>query len=250
MKLYHELAEYYFAIEAKNRNIHDDIAMIRRLLQGVSSPSLLDLGCGTGEHLAVLSDSGIRCTGIDNSDDMLTVARMRFPGAAKFTTGSMLSFDYYEEFDAVVSLFGSFNYMVNDSDVDKVFWNTWRALKPGGVGLFEVWNAVPVQKIKTKDIGVVSITNAAGMEITRERGFTLAGYSGRTVVEVNYNYTIKNGTSSRTIRDRHVMRAFEKDEIAKFITENGFTIAAFYSSSRGDDYKATSNKILIHFIKQ
>ncbi len=249
MKLYRQLAEYYFAIENNHRNIEDDIALIAELLSGRPDPSLLDLGCGTGEHLSLLFRRGVRCTGIDSSAEMLKIARLRFPNGIEFAEKNMLRFDYFEAFNMALSLFGSFNYMIEDGDVDRVFWNTWRALTPGGIGLFEIWNAVPVRRIEKKDMDLVSKTSYEGVVIERRRGFTIHGTRGRTVVDVNYNYTITRGGATETLRDRHVMRAFTIDEISAFITGNGFAIKNLYSNSRKEPYRETSNKILIHFEK-
>lgn len=249
MKLYRQLAEYYFAIESNHRDIRDDTALITELLAGKADPSLLDLGCGTGEHLSLLARHGVRCTGLDSSAEMLKIARLRFPSGIEFTEKNMLGFDYFEAFNMAVSLFGSFNYMIDDQDVDRVFWNTWRALVPGGIGLFEIWNAVPVRRIEKKDMDLVSKTSYGGATIERRRGFAIHGARGRTVVDVNYSYTITRGGAAETLRDRHVMRAFTIDEITAFITGNGFAIKNLYSNSLKEPYKETSNKILIHFEK-
>lgn len=249
MKLYRQLAEYYFAIESNHRDINEDIGLILSVLSGRTDPTLIDLGCGTGEHLALLSRRGVRCTGIDSSADMLRIARLRFPSGIEFAEKNMLTFDYFESFDIAVSLFGSFNYMIEDGDVDRVFWNTWRSLVPGGSGLFEIWNAVPVRRIEKKDMDLVSRTSYGEATIERHRGFAIHSTRGRTVVDVNYSYTITRGGAVETLRDRHVMRAFTIDEISAFITGNGFEIKNLYSSSRGEPYRETSNKILIHFAK-
>ncbi len=58
MKLYDELAEYYYAIENNHRNIRDDISLILSVMKDHHNPSLLDLGCGTGEHISELSRRG------------------------------------------------------------------------------------------------------------------------------------------------------------------------------------------------
>lgn len=250
MKLYHELSEYYFSIEENHRNIDDDLELILELLANKTNPSLLDLGCGTGEHLNELYRRGIHCTGLDNSKDMLTHAGLRFPGTAEYVEGSMADFDYFEEFDMVISLFGSFNYMLEDSQVDNVFWNTWRALKPGGQGLFEIWNAIPIREIKEKDMDVVSKTNYMNTEIQRERGFNLLNYPARTIVQVNYRYRVIENGQEHEVRDKHTMRAFNRNEITRFIRDNGFSIKSMYANSRKEPYTDYSNRILIHFIKE
>lgn len=246
MKLYHELAEYYFSIENHHRNIQDDISLITLLMRGVESPSILDLGCGTGEHLHLLKRAGFQCTGIDSSPDMLKIAGVRFPGSARFIRDNMTSFDFFEEFDIITCFFGSFNYLTDNTDVDKVFWNTWRAMRPGGTALFEIWHSIPVVKIEEKPLHHVSTTNFDGTVIKRERGFKLLDYPDRTMVEVNYNYTLSD---KRVLKDRHIMRAFTKEEIERFIVQNGFTIRNFYANTKRELYKETSNRILVHFVK-
>lgn len=249
MKLYHQLAEYYYSIEDKHRDITDDISLIKTLLKGKKNPRILDLGCGTGEHIALLHKLGFDCVGIDNSYDMLEIAQERFPDSGDFIEGDITSFDYFEEFDMVISLFGSLNYMIDDEEVDGVLWNTWRALKPKGIGLFEIWNSIPVKKIKEKSLSNVSTTNYNGIIIDRERGFKPLHYVNRTVVEVSYKYTVKGDASQEIVTDKHIMRAFERKEIEKLLLDNGFKIQNVYSNSLKEPFKETSNRIFIHFIK-
>ncbi len=249
MKLYDELAEYYFSIESNHRDIHNDIALIRSLLKGKISPKILDLGCGTGEHLEKLTRLGFECIGLDSSQAMLRIARQRNPETTDFVFGGMTDFDYYNEFDMIMSLFGSFNYLIDDTDVDRTLWNTWRGLKPGGIGLFEVWNTVPVEIIKEKDLGTVSRTRYEGISIERERGFKLMEDEEKSIVEVNYLYRIHGSEGSRTVKDRHVMRTFTIDELKGHLKENGLVLRNVYSSFIKETFQAFSNRIIIHFEK-
>ena len=104
MKLYKELSEYYFAIESEHRNVADDINLVRSYLGNYLNPSILDLGCGTGEHLNILSKDCSACTGIDSSIEMLNIAKQRFPGKIHFIRKNFRNFDFYNEFDVVISL--------------------------------------------------------------------------------------------------------------------------------------------------
>ncbi len=249
MKLYHDLAEYYFTIEKCHRDINDDINLIKELASNISNPVLLDLGCGTGEHLNELYNCGFTCTGLDNSKNMLTHAKLRFPNAANFILSDITNFDFFEDFDIIISLFGSFDYMIHDEDVDKVLWNTWRALKNNGFGLFEIWNAVPVREIKEKPLTTVSSVTYKNLTIQRERGFTLVPGNNKTIAEVYYRYIISDGNSTRHVKDKHIMRAFFKEEIEEFLHNNGFKIVTIYANSKKEPFIKTSNKLLIHFEK-
>lgn len=247
MKLYKELAEYYFSIENKHRNIFNDIDLIKSLIKKIDNPSLLDLGCGTGEHLYYLNKTGIKSIGIDSSYSMNRIAKLRFPDSAEFIREDMRDINFKDKFDIVISLFGSFDYLINDEDVDKVFYNTNRALKKDGICLFEIWNSYPIQKIKEKQLNKISVTKHENITIERERGFKLLNYPARTIVEVSYQYILL--PQNKIVKDKHIMRAYTKDEIEKFIEKNGFKIIQLYANSQKEPYRETSNRIIIHFKK-
>lgn len=250
MKLYSELAEYYFSIESNHREIQNDIILIRSYLNGLDQPAILDLGCGTGEHLNALRKFGVRGVGIDSSAEMLEVAKKRYPSGIEFIHKSFSNFDYYNEFDAVLCLFGSMVYLLNDKDVDNFFWNTWRALKPGGIGIFELWHSTPVKKIKSRPLSHVSSTKYNDIMIERERGFHIIEDSKRTIAKVEYQYKVFAPGSSDTYSDTHIMRSFTLEEISAFIKSNGFEIRNVFANSLKEKFNENSNKMLIIFQKE
>ncbi|MFC1669134.1 class I SAM-dependent methyltransferase [Spirochaetota bacterium] len=250
MKLYNDLAKYYFSIESNHRNLTDDISLILYLLKDYgNSPSLLDLGCGTGEHLNELSKHGIKCLGIDNSEEMLKIARERFPGNIEFINADISEIQFSNQFDAVISMFGSFDYILYDADIKKALGNIWNALKTGGTALLEVWNSIPIKKIGEKKPNRISTTKFENMIIERDRGFNILNYPEKTLVEVNYRYFMKSDNKTKTLRDKHLMRAYSVDEISDFVTGNGFTIKNIYSNALKDTYDENSNKLYVHFQK-
>jgi hypothetical protein len=179
----------------------------------------------------------------------MKIARIRFPDGGRFENASMQEFDYLDEFDMVISLFGTFNYLIEDNDIEKALWNTWRALKPGGIGLFEVWNSFPIERIREKPLGRISTTDYNNSVISRDRGFRIIGMPPKTVVEVNYLYKIQREDSEVTVTDKHFMRAFSRKEMEYFLTDNGFIIKEFYAGTNREIYNETSNRMIIHFRK-
>ncbi len=249
MKLYHELAEFYFQIENKSRNIQTDISFIKSYLSPDGNADILDLGCGTGEHLNEFAKMGYKCTGIDNSKEMIMTAASKSISGIEFQECDMKDFDFYEKFDLIYSFFGSFNYLLTNEEIDAVLWNTWRALKTNGMGIFELWNAFPLLEIREKDVARVSTTIHNGTKLIRERGFKLKTISP-TIVNVNYKYHVTDPSGNvRTIEDTHVMRAYKKDEIVKFINDNGFTVKDIFSNNLKEPYHSNSNKLIIVFRK-
>ncbi|MDR3238238.1 MAG: class I SAM-dependent methyltransferase [Spirochaetia bacterium] len=246
MKLYHQLAEYYFAIESNSRNIFNDIDLIRSQVSNIKRPQLLDLGCGTGEHLSYLAKSGFECTGIDNSDDMIRIGSSRFPEKIEFIRTDMRDIKYRGDFDIVTSLFGSMNYLVDDADMNRVFRNIYAALKDNSIALLEIWNSYPVSLIKKKPISKVSVTKYAGSTIERERGFhIMENEGGKTIVEVDYRYVIRGERIEDVLTDKHIMRSFSPEEINPFIVDNGFTIKAIYANSLKEAFQNVSNRMFL-----
>ena len=250
MKLYHELAEYYFAIENNHRDIGQDAAFITRLLAGKASPALLDLGCGTGEHLGLLAKAGARCTGVDVSEEMIRTARRRLPEGIELLCMDMQSIAFTAAFEAVICLFGSFNYLIFDADIEAMLGRVRAALKPGGTGVFEIWNSPPIRKIREKDIGQVSLTDCDGKSISRERGFRMRDDIGRTVVEVTYRYTIDGEGVRSIVRDRHVMRTFTPEEFSRFLEGAGFRVKNIFANFLSEPYEENSNRMVVVFEKR
>ncbi len=247
MKLYHELAEYYFAIENNHRDIGQDTSFISGLLAGHKGAALLDLGCGTGEHLGLLAKAGIRCTGVDVSEEMIAAARRRFPDGIEFIRSDMKDISFTSAFDMVICLFGSFNYLIFDADIEAMLARIRTAMKARGSGVLEIWNSPPIRKIREKDVSPVSVTDVHGASIRRERGFKMRDDTGRTVVEVTYRYTIDEGGARKTVRDRHVMRTFTPVEISRFLESGGFTVKDIYANFSSEPYEENSNRMVAVF---
>jgi SAM-dependent methyltransferase len=71
--MYETLARYYDQIHA---SLTADIPFVTAQLAKYGGP-LLELGCGTGRLLFPLAQAGLAVTGIDNSPQMLAIARQR-----------------------------------------------------------------------------------------------------------------------------------------------------------------------------
>ena len=107
-------------------------------------PDLLDLGCGRGRHSIALSKRGYHMTGVDLSESAIKKAR-RLARDENLTNIRFLIGDMREPirhtFDAVLNLFTTFGYFLDDSENISVLKNVNRMLKTDGLFLQDYLNS-------------------------------------------------------------------------------------------------------------
>ena len=103
---------------------------------------ILDLACGTGKLTFMLRDRGFDMTGIDLSEDMLSVAReecyKKNITDILWLCQDMRDFELYGTVDGCVCCLDSINYLTKLKDVKKCFSLVYNYLIPDGVFVFDV----------------------------------------------------------------------------------------------------------------
>lgn len=101
--------------------------------------SIVELGCGTGTLAAVLAERGYQVTAVDLSPDMLSVAAEKCEGLdVQLVCQDMSKLALPVEADAVICCLDSLNYVIRPTLVQRTFQRVLRALKPGGLFVFDV----------------------------------------------------------------------------------------------------------------
>ena len=136
---YEKMVEYYDALYAfkdygdEANKLHQFILENKRS-RGVT---LLDLACGTGQHLFHLKEY-YQVEGLDLNPQMLAIARNRCADIP-FHQGNMLDFDLGRHFDVITCLFSSIGYVKNLNELKQAIKNMVLHLAPGGVLIIEPW---------------------------------------------------------------------------------------------------------------
>ena len=99
--------------------------------------SLLDAACGTGNHLAYLRNE-FDVEGLDNSEEMLSVARKKFPDI-HFHFADMVDFEIERSFDIITCLFSAIGYVQTYPWLVQAVKSIERHLYAGGVAIVEPW---------------------------------------------------------------------------------------------------------------
>lgn len=114
------------------------------------NPSLLDLACGTGSLSLLLHEAGYRVTGVDLSEDMLSVAAVKAgeAGAAiPFYQQDMRELEGFDPFDVITIFCDSLNYLSSEDDVHRTFRRAFEHVKEGGLFLFDVHSIYKISQI-------------------------------------------------------------------------------------------------------
>lgn len=91
--------------------------------RGINDGLLLELGCGTGRMTRLLAAEGYDMIGVDNSEEMLSVAREYTMENTEilYLLQDMREFELYGTIRAVVSVCDSMNYIMSEEDLRQVF---------------------------------------------------------------------------------------------------------------------------------
>ncbi|MFC2015252.1 class I SAM-dependent methyltransferase, partial [Chloroflexota bacterium] len=98
---------------------------------------ILDLCCGTGQLVRLLTDRKYQVTGLDGSREMLHFARKNAP-TAKFILADARSFQLPDTYHVVISTFDSLNHIMELEELTSAFRHVHAALQPGGLFFFDL----------------------------------------------------------------------------------------------------------------
>ena len=120
---YEEWADFILAILKKNK---------------ITDGLVLELGCGTGKLMSLLGNAGFDMIGVDNSVDMLQIAREKTSPEFLYLLQDMREFELYGTVRAVISICDSINYVLEPEQLLNTFQLVNNYLDPGGVFIFDL----------------------------------------------------------------------------------------------------------------
>jgi len=139
-----DFSDYYDRI-TKHKDYRAEIdALVRFIRQEVHhrSPRVLDVGCGTGSHAALLAGEGFDLTAIDLSPDMIRIAASK-SAQVNFKSGDIAAMPE-SGFHFSYSLFNVINCLTSMESLVAFFKAIYARLEPGGGLLVESWNPIAV----------------------------------------------------------------------------------------------------------
>jgi len=186
---------------------------------------ILSLGCGTGTYEILLSQAGYQLVGVDFSDKMLSIAKEKAGQAGakiKFFKGDVRKFTTPQKFSHVLALFNIIGYQNSDLDLENFIKTAGRHLKPGGLFMFDGWYQPAILKDRPQNRRkIIKLANGRRLERITTQTLNIE----KSLLQITFQ--LKELGASRKIievKEEHPMRFFTLNEIAYFLTKNGFQL--------------------------
>ncbi len=232
---YEEWSEYVISL-LKEEKIEDGL--------------VLDLGCGTGKMTRLLAAAGYDMIGIDNSEDMLEIARecqysdlLDEPEDAAnnilYLLQDMREFELYGTVRAVISICDSMNYILEEDDLLQVFKLVNNYLDPKGIFIFDMNTRYKYAEL----LGDTTIT-----ENREEGSFIWENYFDEEDDINQYDLTLfirEEGDLYRKYEETHYQRVYDLEIVKRLLKEAGMEFVAAYDAFTREPVREDSERIYI-----
>jgi SAM-dependent methyltransferase len=223
---YADLYDVIYADKDYDRECDFIEAIFRRHANTVET--VLDVGCGTGEHSIRLAGRGYRVVGVDRSPHMLEIARSKAEAGGvevRFENQDARQLELAQTFDAAVAMFAVLSYQTTNSDLSAVCSGVRRHLGQGGVFCFDAWHGPgvlrdpPQPRLKVADSGDRRIIRFTQPEL----------HSARHLVATRFHLLeVRGDQVVHEVDECHWMRFLFPQEIAYFLEVAGFHDVAWW----------------------
>jgi len=173
LNFYRHLSPFYDQMINFGQRLDSEKPVFKNILKRFPAARALDAGCGSGFHSILLAQLGLEITGIDQSPDMLHLARRngrKYGAQIQFSQTGFLSFSpvISDNYDAVYCLGNSFVHLLTAKDQHKALNNFYNCLNRGGYLCLEIVNYDKILKEKRK---VLAVRDIGEQRLTRSYRF-------------------------------------------------------------------------------
>lgn len=202
---------------------------------------VLDLGCGTGELSIRLIKQGYDVTGVDMSEDMLSVAAEKageegivFP----LFQQDMSQLEGLPTYDIVTIFCDSLNYLSTEEEVKQTFCQVNRHLKQDGLLLFDVHSIYQMECV---------FSNQTFTWNAEEIAYIWDSYPGKEPHSIEHDLTffiLDDSTGQyRKMEEFHQQRTYPVHDFKKWLSEAGFDILSVTADFGDELPEETSRRI-------
>jgi len=216
--MFNASAEYYDLIYSAFKDYASEVAQIAGLLRRLNPEcrTVLDVGCGTGEHARLLAAEGFEVDGLDLDPAFVRIAAGKHP-AGRFFEADMSDFRVPYRYDAVVCLFSSIGYLCTLDRVMRALVCFREQLAAGGVVVVEPWLTPGVLDPERRD---THTGEAHGVRVSRSARVEVEGRLSRLL----FDYEIDENGVVRRVSEVHELGLFTTEELTQAFGAAGLDV--------------------------
>lgn len=217
--MFTESAALYDLIYSTFKNYEVETDAIAALLRSANPAchTVLDVGCGTGEHARLLVERhAFAVDGIDLEPAFVSTAQRKNP-AGRFVVADMSGFDLGRTYDAVICMFSAIGYVQTIDRLHATIRCFRDHIDPLGVIIVEPWFAPGVMQDGHTSMAEAQ---ARGVRVERRSRTEIDGRLSR----LHFDYDVTESGRSYQTSEVHELGLFTADEMRAAFGDNGLTV--------------------------
>jgi SAM-dependent methyltransferase len=230
-QLYTNLAAVYDAMYQTFINYEEEFLFYDTIRKEHTCNNVIEIGCGTGHLASLFLKENVSYTGLDMSEQMLSIAKAKNPGVL-FMEADMRDFKTENKFDFCFAAARTVSYLITDADVRNAFQCMADALQEGGILCFDFIDATRfIPQIKN-GYDVEHVANYKNKQYKRLSHWTVHDPSTNIFNWKALFYEC--GTEETPVmigEDYSVLRTFTADDIHIFLSGCGLKVETFINKT-------------------
>jgi ubiquinone/menaquinone biosynthesis C-methylase UbiE len=238
----------FYDVLNRDRNYQQQVRFVNEVLRrrrGAPSRRILDLGCGTGGHAIGLARLGYDVTGIDESPEMLSIARKKAGRlTVHFVLGDISALNLNGSWDAAYALFGVAN-LLTPEGLERTLERVKHLLRPSGLIILDFFTT------RFFELRVPSTWTEAQVQGGRLVRLDRYEYvESRSIIRIHREHMVIKGNLVRLHETHtHNERLYAGFEIERILRRSGYAVLARYRADHvGYGFRRTDTRALIECV--
>lgn len=208
--------------------------------EGLEPRTAVDLACGTGSVACLLAEKGLQVTGVDMSEQMLTVAAQKAQSMSNrplFVCQRLEQLHLPVAVDLAVCALDSIDYITDPADCQMAMKKIYKALNPGGCFIFDVNTP---EKLRAMD-GQVFLDEDDDVYCVWRGEFDEAS----NICTYGMDIFQREGNHWYRSQEEHREYAYSQEMLVDYLHQAGFTNIAVYADRKFAQPEAGEQRIYL-----
>jgi ubiquinone/menaquinone biosynthesis C-methylase UbiE len=200
---------------------------------------ILEVACGTAALTVLLAERSYQMWGTDRAEGMLAVARQKAEARRldiPLIQADMRNFDLQQRFDAVLCVYDSINYVVDETELESVFRSVSKHLHPSGLFIFDVTTE---PNIVQHFHGQTFAENHDDYSYIWKNIYSHHDKICRTLL----TFFIREGELFRRSEEVHIQKMFDVNTVKKLLQKTGYKMLNAYDMYTFNRWNRHSDRI-------